>query len=69
MARAAGYVQAYDFSELQNFEQQAGHVLKQEGPVFATLRVERSKPLAYDYPKLYDAKRREAIKAALQQRS
>jgi sulfopyruvate decarboxylase subunit beta len=66
MARAAGYVQAYDFSELQNFEQQAGHVLKQEGPVFATLRVEPSKPLTYDYPKLYDAKRRQAIKAALQ---
>ena len=65
MARAAGYVQAYDFSQLQNFEQQAGHVLKQDGPVFATLRVERSKPLTYDYPKLYDAKRREAIKTAL----
>ena len=68
MARAAGYVQAYDFSELQNFEQQAGHVLKQDGPVFATLRVERSGPLTYDYPNLYDPARRKALKAALQQR-
>jgi sulfopyruvate decarboxylase subunit beta len=68
MARAAGYVQAYDFSELQNFEQQAGHVLKQDGPVFATLRVEPSKPLTYDYPNLYDPARRKALKAALQQR-
>jgi hypothetical protein len=66
MARAAGYVQAYDFSELQNFEQQAGHVLKQDGPVFATLRVEPSKPLTYDYPNLYDPARRKALKVALQ---
>ena len=67
MARAAGYAQIYDFSELANFEQQAAHVLKQDGPVFATLHVEPSKPLTYDYPRLYDAKRREAIRAALRQ--
>jgi thiamine pyrophosphate-dependent acetolactate synthase large subunit-like protein len=67
MARAAGYPQVHDFSELANFEQQAGHLLAQDGPVFATLRVERSKPLAYDYPKLYDPARRAAIKAALRQ--
>lgn len=67
MARAAGYAHVHDFSELANFEQQAGHVLKQEGPVFATLRVERSQPLTYDYPKLYDPARREAIRAALRQ--
>ena len=41
------------------------HVLKQDGPVFATLHVEPSRPLIYDYPKLYDAARRKAIKAAL----
>ena len=68
MARSAGYAQVHDFSELANFEQQAGHVLKQDGPVFATLHVEPSKPLTYDYPRLYHAKRREAIKAALRQR-
>ena len=65
MARAAGYAQVYDFSELANFEQQAGHVLKQDGPVFATLHVEPSQQLVYDYPKLYDAGRRKAIKEAL----
>jgi thiamine pyrophosphate-dependent acetolactate synthase large subunit-like protein len=68
MARAAGYAQVYDFSELANFEQQAAHVLRENGPVFATLRVEPSKPLIYDYPRLYDAKRREAIRAALRQK-
>jgi sulfopyruvate decarboxylase subunit beta len=65
MARAAGYAQVHDFSELKNFEQQAAHLLKQEGPVFATLRVEPSAPLTYDYPKLYDPARRKAIKAVL----
>ena len=65
MARSAGYRHVHDFSDLANFEQQAAHVLKQDGPVFATLHVERSKPLSYDYPKLYDPARRKALKAAL----
>jgi len=65
MARAAGFAHVHDFADLPNFEQQAGHVIKQTGPVFATLRVEPSKPLTYDYPKLYDARRRAALKAAL----
>jgi thiamine pyrophosphate-dependent acetolactate synthase large subunit-like protein len=65
MARSAGYAHTYDFSDLANFEQQAGHVIKQEGPVFATLRVERSKQLVYDYAKLYDPARRRALKAEL----
>jgi thiamine pyrophosphate-dependent acetolactate synthase large subunit-like protein len=65
MARAAGYAHVHDFSELANFEQQAGHIIKQEGPVFATLRVTPTKPLTYDYPKLYDPARRAALKAAL----
>ena len=67
MARAAGYAHVHDFSQLANFEQQAAHVLKQDGPVFATLHVEPSKPLTYDYPNLYDPARRKALKAALQQ--
>ena len=65
MAKSAGYAHVYEFSQLANFEQQAGHVLKQEGPVFATLHVEPSGPLTYDYPNLYDPARRKALKAAL----
>ena len=41
-------------------------MLKQDGPVFATLRVEPTKPLNYDYAKLYDPARRKALKAELQ---
>jgi sulfopyruvate decarboxylase subunit beta len=65
MARGAGYAHVHEFSELANFEQQAGHVLNAAGPVFATLHVERSKPLTYDYANLYDPARRAALKAAL----
>jgi hypothetical protein len=68
MARAAGFAHAHDFADLKNFEQQAGHIIKQAGPVFATLRVEPSKPLRYDYPKLYDSARRAALKAELASR-
>jgi hypothetical protein len=32
--------------------------------VFATLHVEPSKPLVYDYPSLYDPEKRKAFKLA-----
>jgi sulfopyruvate decarboxylase subunit beta len=66
MAKAAGYAQCHEFSELASFAQQVGHVLGQHGPVFAALQVERSRPLTYDYPALYAADKRKALKAALQ---
>jgi len=64
MARAAGYAAVYDFSDLGAFTQQVAHVLEQDGPVFATLHVEPSKPLIYDYVSLYDPAKREAFKEA-----
>jgi phosphonopyruvate decarboxylase len=67
LARSAGYKHTHDFSELASFEQQIGHVLGQEGPVFGTLYVEKSRPLKYDYKELYSAARRAAIRAELRQ--
>jgi hypothetical protein len=69
MARSAGYKHTYDFSELASFEQQIGHVLGQEGPVFGTLYVEKAQPLKYEYNELYSAARRDAIKAELRRSS
>lgn len=68
LARAAGYAAVYDFSDLGVFAQQVAHVLEQDGPVFATLHVEPTKPLTYDYPSLYDPAKRKAFKAAWQAR-
>jgi sulfopyruvate decarboxylase subunit beta len=67
MARAAGFARVYDFADLGNLEQQAGHVLSQAGPVFVTLRVEPSRSLTYDYARLYDPARRAALKAVLRE--
>ena len=44
-------------------------MIAQEGPVFGTLHVERSHPLAYDYRGLYAADKRRALKAELQKTS
>ena len=66
LARAAGYAAVYDFSDLDVFAQHVAHVLEQQGPVFATLHVEPSKPLHYDYPSLYDPEKRKAFKSAWQ---
>jgi sulfopyruvate decarboxylase subunit beta len=66
LARSAGYAQVHDFAELRSFEQQVGHVLTQSGPVFATLHVQKNRPLVYKYDDLYKASRRVALKAALQ---
>jgi hypothetical protein len=60
-------VHCHEFSELASFAQQIGHVLAQDGPVFGTLHVERSRPLTYNYPDLYAAARRKALIVALQQ--
>jgi sulfopyruvate decarboxylase subunit beta len=68
MARAAGYAAVYEFSDLGAFTQQIAPVLEQNGPVFATLHVEPSKPLTYDYASLYDPVKRKAFKAAWQAR-
>ena len=68
LARSAGYAHTFDFNELASFEQQVGHVIGLQGPVFATLHVERSRPLTYNYPALYAADKRRAIKAELSKR-
>jgi sulfopyruvate decarboxylase subunit beta len=66
LARSAGYAQVHEFSDLASFEQQVGHVLGQEGPVFATLHVEKG-ALApeFNYRRLDDPQLREDFRAAL----
>jgi sulfopyruvate decarboxylase subunit beta len=64
LASAAGYAAVYDFADPNVFAQQVAHVLERDGPVFATLHVEPSKPLTYDYESLYDPAKRKAFKTA-----
>jgi thiamine pyrophosphate-dependent acetolactate synthase large subunit-like protein len=65
LAKSAGYRHTHDFAELKSFEQQVGHVLSQDGPVFATLHVQKNRPLKYEYKDLYKASRRAALRKAL----
>ena len=41
IARGAGFQRVYDFDELSEFERKLPQILKEEVPVFATLRLER----------------------------
>jgi len=42
MARGAGFQRVYDFDELSDFERKLPKILKEEGPIFATLRLEKA---------------------------
>ena len=68
LARAANYRALHEFSDLPDFEARIAEVLMQEGPVFATLHLEKGAlSPQFDYRRLDDPARREAFKAALRQ--
>ena len=68
LARAAGYRQLHEFSALADFAARIAEVLRQEGPVFATLHVEKGAlSPEFNYRRLDDPARRAAFKAALGQ--
>jgi thiamine pyrophosphate-dependent acetolactate synthase large subunit-like protein len=65
LARAAGYAHACRISALADFERQIGSLLLMQGPAFVELMVAPGKNYPIDYPNLYRADRREALKAIL----
>ena len=68
LARAAHYRALHEFSGLADFEARIPEVLTQEGPVFATLHLEKGAlSPQFDYRRLDDPGRREAFKTALRQ--
>src|SRR5882724_10120179 len=65
LARAARYRHVQEFSEPGDFESKLPDVLQQEGPVFATLHLEKGAlSPEFNYRCLDDPSRREAFKAA-----
>jgi thiamine pyrophosphate-dependent acetolactate synthase large subunit-like protein len=70
LAGAAGYRRLHEFSALADFEAALPALLSEEGPVFATLHVEKGAlSPEFNYRRLEDPLKREAFKAALSQRS
>jgi thiamine pyrophosphate-dependent acetolactate synthase large subunit-like protein len=66
LAQAAGYRHVHEVSSLADFEARVGDVLRQEGPVFTTLHVEKGAlSPEFNYRRLDDPARREAFRAAL----
>jgi sulfopyruvate decarboxylase subunit beta len=68
LARAAHYRRLFDFSDLNDFEARLPGVLAADGPVFATLHLEKGAlSPKFDYRRLDDPANRAAFKAALRQ--
>ena len=65
MARSAGYKSVYEFSDLKIFEQQAGAILAEQGPVFVCLKIVSSGDQERDYSRIHGPQVRKAFKDAL----
>ncbi|HZT50618.1 MAG TPA: thiamine pyrophosphate-dependent enzyme [Stellaceae bacterium] len=64
-ARAAGYPKALEISALADFEAKIAGLLKEDGPVFVTLKLVAGDPPPQDYAYIHGAAAREAFRAAL----
>jgi phosphonopyruvate decarboxylase len=66
MARAAGYAQSVEFRALADFEAALPRLLTQDGPIFATLHIEKGTlSPEFNYRTLEDPKKRDELRAAL----
>jgi len=65
MARAAGYRNAYEFSDLDALERDIDGILTQEGPVFVTLKITQGRPPFLDYERLLGPEARAHFREAL----
>jgi sulfopyruvate decarboxylase subunit beta len=65
LARSAGIQKVHKISDMQNFEQQIGSILKEEGPVFVELMVEQGPLGPRSYTEMYKPERRKALREAL----
>jgi phosphonopyruvate decarboxylase len=64
-ARAAGYPKTLEISELGDFEAKIAGLLREDGPIFVTLKLEPGDPPPQDYAYIHGAAAREAFRAAL----
>ena len=64
-ARAAGYRNVHEFSDLKNFEQRIASVFDEQGPVFVTLKIVSTGPQERDYSRLHGPHVRKAFRDAL----
>ncbi len=66
LAQAAGYAHSLDFAGLDEFEAALPALLKQDGPIFAVLHIEKGAlSPEFNYRTLDDPKKRDNFRAAL----
>jgi sulfopyruvate decarboxylase subunit beta len=65
LARAAGYRKVYELAELGDFEAQLAAILREDGPVFADLKLVPGEPPPQDYDFIHGKAAREVFRAAL----
>jgi sulfopyruvate decarboxylase subunit beta len=65
LARSAGIQKVHKISDMRNYEQQIGSVLKEEGPVFVEMMVEQGPLGPRSYTEMYKPERRKALREAL----
>ena len=65
LAKSAGYKKAYEIGDLSEWETKLPDILKDEGPVFVTLKVEAGETYPENFPRLYSREHREKFRQAL----
>ena len=65
MALAAGYREAYTFSDVNLFSQSIPQILATPGPVLVVLKVEAGESYPRDYPAIHSEEARKRFKSAL----
>jgi len=65
LAKSAGYKKTYEIADLSEWERKLPEILKDEGPVFVTLKVEAGEAYPENFPRLYSLEHREKFRQTL----
>jgi thiamine pyrophosphate-dependent acetolactate synthase large subunit-like protein len=65
LAKTAGYKKTFEISDLAEWERELPNILKEEGPVFVTLKVEAGEAYPENFPRLYSLEHREKFRRTL----
>jgi sulfopyruvate decarboxylase subunit beta len=65
LAKTAGYKKTFEISELAEWQRQLPEILKEEGPVFVSLKVELGETYPENFVRLYSTEHREKFRQTL----
>ena len=65
LAKTAGYKKTFEISDLAEWERELPNILKEEGPVFVTLKVEAGEAYPENFRRLYSLEHREKFRRKL----